>query len=496
MRLRTFAPLCLVVACGASRPPPVENSDFAIFTYAEPAPEAPEEPPQPERWVVGRVVHFEAVEACSGQPISLPASLPPAAGRQIELRVHSPRRLSLVTELWADDRPIQTSRIGAGWDDADLDELHAHCRVDASLGEERIVRQVRGTSVALTSSAGELAPTPAEELPPAPEMSSAPMHGGRLANERARRPEAISDDLLLSGGEVTVRVWSDRSLDLRSVVFELVEKHLEPDGGLEGWRRAWESYDRAVEGYEEQHRAWSARRDAAYAVWQRGHLEHPEWRGPGTQEAASPERRRAPTRARTPRTPAVRALQISRRDRALAACTTSECRTAAWEGYCWQARTEPECEPFRRRGSHRRRQPAPRSEEASARPSPQPATTPPPAPRLETAPPSPSPDARWDGYEYGWLEGGWRLPDEAEEDAVVVTMDADPPDARIESVPAAPSADSVWLQGYWRPGEGSYRWVAGRWVVPPRASFRWSPPRVELRAGLRVFISGAWLADR
>jgi hypothetical protein len=53
----------------------------------------------------------------------------------------------------------------------------------------------------------------------------------------------------------------------------------------------------------------------------------------------------------------------------------------------------------------------------------------------------------------------------------------EPPPAYVEVVGLAPGPGYVWVAGYWGWGGGSYRWVPGRWDVPPRGHRSWVAPQ-------------------
>jgi hypothetical protein len=61
-------------------------------------------------------------------------------------------------------------------------------------------------------------------------------------------------------------------------------------------------------------------------------------------------------------------------------------------------------------------------------------------------------------------------------EAARVYVRVGPPRAVVEVRTAAPGPRHVWVAGHHRWDGRAYVWEAGRWVVPPRASYRtWVP---------------------
>jgi hypothetical protein len=59
-----------------------------------------------------------------------------------------------------------------------------------------------------------------------------------------------------------------------------------------------------------------------------------------------------------------------------------------------------------------------------------------------------------------------------------------PPVAQAETIPPAPAPTYIWMGGYWS-WNGTWIWVPGRWVLPPRPGVVWEP-------GVWVRINGGW----
>lgn len=128
------------------------------------------------------------------------------------------------------------------------------------------------------------------------------------------------------------------------------------------------------------------------------------------------------------------------------------------------------------------------------------ADRPPPAPQAETQPPRPSEHAewvpgswQWNGFDWVWLGGGWKVPDEDRARKLTATAPTAPPPARVEARPAQPIATAVWADGYWHYANNQWLWVPGHWAVPPRAGATWRastwvPDGLQLRLN-----PGGWI---
>ena len=127
------------------------------------------------------------------------------------------------------------------------------------------------------------------------------------------------------------------------------------------------------------------------------------------------------------------------------------------------------------------------------------ADRPPPAPRVETQPPRPSDHAewvpgswQWNGSDWAWLSGGWRVPEQDRTQHLTATAPSAPPAARVEAPPAQPIASAVWAPGYWH-WSGQWIWVPGHWAVPPRAGATWRPS-TYVQEGVQLRLDpGGWI---
>ena len=84
----------------------------------------------------------------------------------------------------------------------------------------------------------------------------------------------------------------------------------------------------------------------------------------------------------------------------------------------------------------------------------------------------------------------YTTPTAGTQSTIVVTQA--PPAAQQEMVTARPSSDHVWVGGYWTWRNNRYEWVPGNWVVPPRSSAAWIPPRWQTEGGAYRFYEGRW----
>jgi hypothetical protein len=79
----------------------------------------------------------------------------------------------------------------------------------------------------------------------------------------------------------------------------------------------------------------------------------------------------------------------------------------------------------------------------------------------------------------------------ARHEEVIIVQEAPPPPQK-EVIIVRPSAAHVWINGYWSWDGHRHVWVAGRWVMPPRANQVWVEGRWERRGNGHVWIAGYW----
>jgi hypothetical protein len=128
-----------------------------------------------------------------------------------------------------------------------------------------------------------------------------------------------------------------------------------------------------------------------------------------------------------------------------------------------------------------------------------PADRPPPPPQAEAQPPRPSEHAewvpgswQWNGSDWVWLSGGWRVPETDRAQKLTATAPSAPPPSRVEVRPAQPLASAVWAEGYWH-WSGRWIWVPGHWAVPPSAGATWRPS-TWVPDGLKLRLNpGGWV---
>jgi hypothetical protein len=109
---------------------------------------------------------------------------------------------------------------------------------------------------------------------------------------------------------------------------------------------------------------------------------------------------------------------------------------------------------------------------------------PPPVARAEEQPPKPSQNADWvpgswvwDGWEYQWTGGGWRVPDSDIRAKLTAQAPAPPPEPKVEAAPfERPVLGAVWVPGAWHWSGAGWIWIAGGWRMPPSPGLRWRQP--------------------
>ena len=66
-----------------------------------------------------------------------------------------------------------------------------------------------------------------------------------------------------------------------------------------------------------------------------------------------------------------------------------------------------------------------------------------------------------------------------------------PPPLLVEQPPPPPYPGLIWTGGYWS-WDGTWLWVHGRWMAPPRPGYRYVQPYYEHRGDMVVFINAHW----
>lgn len=189
--------------------------------------------------------------------------------------------------------------------------------------------------------------------------------------------------------------------------------------------------------------------------------------------------------------------ELQRRCEALARnnATDQKCRDDGWRN----DNERPDYNPPPTFTSLAPTAPAPTATTATTEPM-KPANRPPPPPQTETEPPKPSDHAewipgswQWNGSDWVWLSGGWKVPDQDRVQKLTATAPSAPPATRVEVPPPQPIATAVWADGYWHYAGGQWIWVPGHWAVPPRAGATWRPS-TWVPDGLRLRLNpGGWV---
>jgi hypothetical protein len=112
----------------------------------------------------------------------------------------------------------------------------------------------------------------------------------------------------------------------------------------------------------------------------------------------------------------------------------------------------------------------------------------------------PVPNATWvppqweqQGSGYALREGVWQqnAPTAAAAPAEIASTQPPPP-PRPETIPERPSGAYVWIPGYWDYRDNQFRWVDGRWDLPPKPDLTWVPTHWESRDNRYVLVAGFW----
>jgi len=55
------------------------------------------------------------------------------------------------------------------------------------------------------------------------------------------------------------------------------------------------------------------------------------------------------------------------------------------------------------------------------------------------------------------------------------------------------SKDQIWIPGYWERTADDWRWVAGRWAIPPNPSAEWQPGHWRRSENAWDWTTGGWI---
>ena len=266
--------------------------------------------------------------------------------------------------------------------------------------------------------------------------------------------------VLKKGQDVKILFWSEHPLDLNGTFFVVTHSEMVPPGG--------------------DAKKWAAHLDDVKAEAEKKQRD--------AEAEAKKEQAEADAKAREQsRCAAIQGKDDKCHDEGFK--TGSELAAQnAFEGHCEdlarQNATDQACRDDGWRNDNERPDYHPSTVTSTEPPKPQghAADRPPPAPQAESQPPKPSDHAewipgswQWNGFDWVWLGGGWRVPEQDRAQKLTATAPSAPPPARVEVRSAQPIATAVWADGYWHWSGGQWVWVPGHWAVPPRAGATWRP---------------------
>jgi hypothetical protein len=461
---------------------------------------------------IARSAAFGASADCSQGPLTLAAQAIGAKwGEGVALIVKSPRGVAFHVDVKIGSNETKWSWGGA------RDNQRCVFAADGAPGPTGATSALPTTSGPTTSSARAVPSAAVIGSGPAPTFVAKPAvpDGGDVAFELAiavdpfNAPNAFTIDglsrgaltqvattPLVAGTPISLTVWSEAPNDLRDVTFTLTQYTLTPPKPDAEWSaylkhkldeaRADASKRASEAKIETAGRVAddAARREADVTL--RAKCVDDEWSGDCARiraearakaDAAHEAFCAAPEHLPTIDCDVVRD-RLDAEARAAAAPPPNPADAAKLARWCAieAHHGQPACAP-----------PAPTK----------PADRPPPPPQIEEKPPKPSDNAEWipgmwvwDGADYRWTSGGWRVPDEDRIAKKTPTAPAPPPPDRVETIPVQPVAGAVWVPGYWHWEGKDWVWVPGRWRMPPPAAPHWRKPvwvidggRVRLEPG-------------
>jgi hypothetical protein len=272
-----------------------------------------------------------------------------------------------------------------------------------------------------------------------------------------------ADGILKRGQDMKIVFWSEHPLDLSGTTFVVTHSEMVPPGGDD--------------------KKWRAHLDDVKADAERKQRE--------AEAEAKKEQAEAEVKAREQaRCAAVQGADPKCHDEGYKTAT-EQAAYDAFERHCEEiARNNAVDQPCRDDGWHNDNErpdyhaaaTVATTTTADTKPQGHSADRPPPPPQAETQPPKPSQNAewiagswQWNGFDWVWLSGGWRVPERDRAQKLTATAPSPPPPPRVEARPPQPLAAAVWAQGYWHYAGGRWVWVPGHWAVPPRAGATWRP---------------------
>jgi hypothetical protein len=275
--------------------------------------------------------------------------------------------------------------------------------------------------------------------------------------------------VLKKGQDMKIVFWSEHPLDLASTTFVLTHSEMvPPNGDDEKWQAHLDEVKADVEKKERSLQA-DAKRKREEAEAKEREQTRCENLDAHDEKCASAGYKTRPER--------IAYADFQRRCEELASrnATDKTCRDDGWRN----DNERPDYRPEAHVTNLALAQPA---QTTDTKPKGRSADRPPPAPQAETQSPKPSEHAewipgswQWNGFDWVWLAGGWRVPEQDRTQHLTATAPSAPPATRVEVHPPQPITTAVWAEGYWHWSAGQWIWVPGHWAVPPRAGATWRP---------------------
>lgn len=456
---------------------------------------------------------YRAQSSCAQGPYEL--DVPVAGvrwGDDVELRLHTPRKVALDAVILVDDQEVERAHAvfdGAGTAGGKPD--NARCLADA---RERLALGRTGGGGGPPGTPG----TPGTLVGPPPSLPSVTAQLELDTSLVTTSVEVIKLRLRdrpvgAAPPRVRIRFWSVEPNDLVGVLFGIA--HIEwrpnvPEAEYDAHLRAQAEAEarEAARRIEEQRRAdleWRRTHPPTEVVVQ-AHVEIDL-----AAEAAAARKREEDRRRRA----VAAALEVERRQRRAEFCAGHPADRGCWGAgglevhldlerrageratYCAAHREDARC--WTEAEWSQRRQAWEGRIRVALEP-PRPPDGPPPAPLAETMPPRLSVHAEWrPGYwqwtlgTWVWLGGMWRVPDEDIASGATTTAPAAPPPVRVEAPPPAPVRTAVWLTGFWQWSGTTWVWIPGSWQLRPEPRVTWRVPEWRARGQVHVLIPGAWV---
>lgn len=294
-----------------------------------------------------------------------------------------------------------------------------------------------------------------------------------------------STDVLKRGDDVKIVFWSERPYDLQGTVFVVTHSEmLAPKGDDKKW-----------EAHLDEVKADAEKEKVAAAAEQKKKDEEEAAKAREAQRCLAIQGADKKCKDEGIKTGSEQALyaalQVKCEDLARKNAADQTCRDDGWRN----DNERPDSHPYPPTTT----QSTETNQSVDAKPQGHAADRPPPAPQAETQPPKPSDHAewisgswQWSGFDWVWLAGGWRVPDQDRAQKLTATAPSPPPASRVDTRPPQPIASAVWADGYWHFSGGQWIWVPGHWAVPPRAGATWRPS-TWIRDGVQLRLDpGGW----